>query len=162
MFQIYLFIFLDFYNTDTWDIGDPVHECEFCRALMWFYERLAKSKKSNKPRFSLCCKEGKVQLPMLQPPPKILQDLHIMNDEKSKHFLKNIRAFNGMFSFTSMTGKVDHRINNGTAPPIFLLGGQNYHCIGSLIPPVNEKPKFAQLYIYDTDNEIDNRIDAIR
>ena len=87
--------------------------------------------------------EGKVQLPLLLSAPKILQDIHTMNDEKSKYFMKNIRAFNGMFSFTSMAGKVNHQINNGTAPPIFLLGGQNYHSIGSLIPPVNQKPKFA-------------------
>ena len=67
-----------------------------------------------------------------------------------------------MFSFTSIAGKVDHWINNGSGPPIFLLGGQNYHCIGSLIPPDNERPKFAQLYIYDTDNEIENWIRAVR
>ena len=129
---------------------------------MWINERLAKSKKLNMPKFSLCCIEGKVQLPMLLPPPKILEDLHILDDEKGRHFRKNLRAFNAMFSFTSMTGKVDHQINNGTAPPIFLLGGQNCHCIGSLIPVANQKPKFCQLYIYDTENEIENRINAVR
>ena len=106
--------------------------------------------------------KGKVQLPMLQQPPQILTNLYSMHDENSKYFLKNIRAFNSMFSFTSMAGKVDHKINNGTAPLIFLLGGWNYHSIGSLIPPVNEKPKFAQLYIYDTENEIQNRINVVR
>ena len=135
---------------------------KFCKALMWINERLAKSRKCRTPKFSLCCMEGKVQLPMLQQPPQILIDLHLIQDENNKYFLKNIRAFNNMFSFTSMAGKVDHKINNGTAPPVFLLGGQNYHSIGSLIPPVNEKPKFAQLYIYDTENEIQNRINAVR
>nr|KAJ0201365.1 hypothetical protein LSAT_V11C600327900 [Lactuca sativa] len=35
--------------------------------------------------------------------------------------------------------------------------GQNYHSIGSLLPEQGFKPKFSQLYIYDTDNEIANR-----
>lgn len=67
-----------------------------------------------------------------------------------------------MFAFTSMAGKVDKNINNGRGPPIFLLGGQNYHSIGSLIPPVGQSPKFAQLYIFDTENEVANRIQALR
>ena len=29
---------------DTWDIGDPIHECQFCKAMMWSNEQLAKSK----------------------------------------------------------------------------------------------------------------------
>lgn len=129
---------------------------------MWSDERLSKTKGSNRPKFSLCCMEGKVKLPLLPMPPPILADLHNKRNERSKYFLNNIRAFNGMFSFTSMAGKVNHEVNNGTAPPIFLLGGQNYHTIGSLIPQPNQKPKFAQLYIYDTDNEVDNRINAVR
>jgi hypothetical protein len=30
--------------------------------------------------------------------------------------------------------------------------------MGSLLPKDGETPKFAQLYIYDTDNEVDHRI----
>ncbi|XP_021996113.1 uncharacterized protein LOC110893308 [Helianthus annuus] len=37
------------------------------------------------------------------------------------------------------------------------LSGQNYHNIGSLLPDDGDEPKFSQLYIYDTDNEIFNR-----
>ncbi|OIT35849.1 putative udp-n-acetylglucosamine--peptide n-acetylglucosaminyltransferase sec [Nicotiana attenuata] len=33
--------------------------------------------------------------------------------------------------------------------------------IGSLLPPEGSSPKFAQLYIYDTENEVKNRIHAI-
>nr|KAJ0200997.1 hypothetical protein LSAT_V11C600334260 [Lactuca sativa] len=35
--------------------------------------------------------------------------------------------------------------------------GQNYHSIGSLLPTPDSRPKFCQLYIYDTENEISNR-----
>ncbi|XP_020963738.1 uncharacterized protein LOC107610403 [Arachis ipaensis] len=59
-------------------------------------------------------------------------------------------------------GRVEHSINKGGAPPIFRTGGQNYHRIGSLLPLKSEKPKFAQLYIYDTENEITNRMESFR
>jgi len=67
-----------------------------------------------------------------------------------------------MFAFTSMGGKVDNSMNNGNAPPLFVMNGENYHHIGSLLPMDGNQPKFAQLYIYDTDNEIQNRMTAVR
>jgi len=63
-----------------------------------------------------------------------------------------------MFSFTSIGGKIDSSMNNGSAPPQFILSGQNYHRIGSLLPEESSNPKFAQLYIYDTKNELSNRM----
>ncbi|XP_072077768.1 uncharacterized protein [Arachis hypogaea] len=62
----------------------------------------------------------------------------------------------------SLPRRVDHSINKCGAPPIFRIGGQNYHHIGSLLPPKSEKPKFVQLYIYDTENEITNRMESFR
>ncbi|XP_075088445.1 uncharacterized protein LOC107780595 [Nicotiana tabacum] len=38
------------------------------------------------------------------------------------------------------------------------MSGQNYHHTGSLLPEIGKKPQFAQLYIYDTKNEISNRM----
>ncbi|KAL4315249.1 hypothetical protein AHAS_Ahas15G0166200 [Arachis hypogaea] len=109
---------------------------------MWSGERLAKSKQSPQLKFSLCCMEGKIELPLLSVPDELIQ-LHTGEDQRSIHFLKNIRTFNSMFCFTSMAGKIDRGVNNGTAPPIFKLGGQNYHSIGSLLPPDSLRPTFA-------------------
>ncbi|XP_075521377.1 uncharacterized protein LOC142554600 [Primulina tabacum] len=61
-----------------------------------------------------------------------------------------------------MGGKIDSSLNRGGSPPIFKLHGQNYHLIGSLLPCEGASPKFAHLYIYDTENEIPNRISAAR
>ncbi|KAL8535893.1 hypothetical protein ACS0TY_011514 [Phlomoides rotata] len=83
------------------------------------------------------------------------------NDEKSKHFMKNIRAYNMIFSFTSMGGKIDRSINKGGAPFVFKLNGVNYHQIGSMLPHQEEHRRFSQLYIYDTENEVPNRINAL-
>ncbi|XP_020963329.1 uncharacterized protein LOC110264976 [Arachis ipaensis] len=146
----------------TWDAGDPIHVCRYCKAMMWDGERLSKSKGSNIPIFRTCCMSGKVELPFLREAPQILQDLHFEDDERGRYFRKNIRSFNSMFCLISMAGKINHNINNGSAPPTFSLSGQNYHSIGSLLPSPSDIPKFAQLYIYDTENEIQNRISAIR
>ncbi|XP_076907478.1 uncharacterized protein LOC143563946 [Bidens hawaiensis] len=85
------------------------------------------------------------------------EELFKSNNSKSKFFLKNISRYKSMFSFTSMGGKVDSSINKGKAPYVFKMSGQNYHAISSLLPKDGTKPKFSQLYIYDTENEIQNR-----
>ncbi|XP_057764030.1 uncharacterized protein LOC131008561 [Salvia miltiorrhiza] len=149
-------------SQEYWDIGDVVHECEHCFAFFWYEERLAKTVNSTKPKYSLCCMHGKIELPKAMCPPKVLYDLIFGNNAKSKHYLQNIRSYNNMFGFTSMGGKIDHSINQGNTPPIFRLHGQNYHLIGSLMPMEGCPPKFAQLYIYDTDNEVHNRILSVR
>jgi len=107
--------------------------------------------------FSIYCRKEKVQLPFLQRPPQLLNNLLNGEDSRSKHFL-DIRTYNNMFSFTSIGGKIDSSMNNGFAPPQFILSRQNYHCIGSLLPVAGSNPKFVQLYIYDTENELSNRM----
>ena len=72
-----------------------------------------------------------------------------------------IKMYNLLFAFTSLGGKVDRSINNGTCPYVFRLNGQNYHRIGPLLPIEGETPTFTQLYNYDIDNEIGHRIDAM-
>ena len=63
-----------------------------------------------------------------------------------------------MFSFISIGAKIHSLINDGPGPPQFILSSQNYHRIGSLLPEKRSNPKFAQLYIYDTENETTNRV----
>lgn len=144
-----------------WDIGDPTYTCEYCDAFMWFEERARKDRKTN-PKFNKCCMQGKVQLPKLRDPPKVLQDLYTNQDSESKNFQENTRAYNMMFAFTSMGGKIDSSVNKGRGPFTFRLYGQNYHRIGSLLPTTGSSPKFSQLYIYDTENEVSNRLHAYR
>ena len=107
--------------------GQPCLECEYCQAELWYEERAEKIKTPNKIDFSLCCQNGKVQLPLLQQPPPLLQNLLNGSDDRSSIFLQNIRIYNSMFSFTSIGGKIDTSMNNGPTPPQFILNGQNYH-----------------------------------
>ncbi|KAL3625905.1 hypothetical protein CASFOL_030434 [Castilleja foliolosa] len=139
------------------DIGDASYECQFCHAEFWLDERTLKKGTSTNPTYSRCCQGGIVDLPRLVEPPTFLSELLHGNSSRSKHFQENIRSYNSMFCFTSMGGKIDHDINKGSGPRIFRLNGQNYHMIGSLIPEDSSTPKFAQMYIYDTENEVSNR-----
>lgn len=91
----------------------------------------------------ICCQEGKVKLPLQKEPPQFLKSLH----QENPRFRDNIRAYNSMFAFTSMGGKVDTNINKGRGPYVFRINGQNYHKIGTLVPVEGQMPKFAQLYI---------------
>jgi hypothetical protein len=60
-----------------------------------------------------------------------------------------------------MGAKIDRSMNDGRGPPVFKINGQIHHHICSLLPPDGSPPKFIQLYIYDTANEISNRIQAL-
>ena len=99
-------------------------------------------------------------LPLEEQPPGPLASL-LNSSPKSKQFQHNIRVYNCMFAMCSSGGKIDHKINRGGAPFCFKIKGQNMHFIGSLLPEDGGKPKFCQLYIYDTDNEQNNRIGAV-
>ena len=142
-------------------MGDKSCICVDCEAKMWYEERTNKHRNSRTPRFSLCFMQGKVKLPKLIDPPELLYNLFHGGDRRSKNFVDNIRSYNMMFSFTSMGGKIDNSVNQGSGPYVYRIHGQNYHLIGSLFPSIGSQPKFAQLYVYDTGNEVSNRLRAI-
>lgn len=124
---------------------------------MWKEESVNKRVKSSIPKFSLCCKKGQIKLPKNPPTPSYLWQLY--NDtKKGKQFRNASRIYNSMFAFTSSGGNVDNSINNGGSPYVYRLNGQNHHVFGALIPDVGQPPKFCQLYIYDTENEVCNRM----
>jgi len=63
-----------------------------------------------------------------------------------------------MFAFTSIEANIDHSVNYRPRPNVFKINGHCHHLMGSLLPSDRETPKFAQLYIYDTTNEVANRL----
>jgi hypothetical protein len=78
----------------------------------------------------------------------------------SKHFFDHIRQYNTMFAMTSMGAKVNDSINDGGGPYVFKISGQPCHRIGSLKPNRGQRPEYAQLYMFDTENEVQNRINV--
>ncbi|XP_052625048.1 uncharacterized protein LOC111889939 [Lactuca sativa] len=59
---------------------------------------------------------------------------------------------------TSFGANEDDSINKGRAPYVFKVSGQIYHWIGSFYPQDIHQPRFLQLYMCDTENEIANRL----
>ena len=106
---------------------------------------------------------GNLQLPFLKNPPMFLQQL-LCDDEshKNRNYQQYIRAYNMMFTFHSPGAKIYTSLLKGKGPTIYKIHGQSCHLIGSLLPMAGKPPQFSQLYIYDTKNEIENRIGASR
>ncbi|KAK1577103.1 hypothetical protein Q3G72_018996 [Acer saccharum] len=145
-----------------WIFGAPKHVCQQCGAIVWYEEWNDKSKQTSNPKYSLCRKEGKIQLPFLKDALPFLKSIFRYNGgNRSTKFKENIRGYNSIFSFTSTGAKVDNTINVGGGPYVYRISKQNHHLMGSLLPTTREKPKFAQLYKYDTKNEVVNRLQAL-
>ncbi|GJR71920.1 hypothetical protein Tco_0084285 [Tanacetum coccineum] len=145
------------------DSGDATYTCAHCQAKYWYGERTVRRSSITNPRFSTCCNEGKVVLPFLFHPPSLLTELMDYNvGEWSKLFQKKLKLLNSMFSFTSTGGNINREINDGRGPYVFQINGYNHHRIRTLLPThIDERPRFAQLYIYDTEHEVDNRLYAL-
>ena len=135
------------------DMGDPDYTCEYCNAAFWYSERLKGCSAYHKVKYNKCCAGGKVYLQKELDPPVYIKQLF-----KDKHFLDNIRAYNQMFSMTSFGAEIDDSVNNGRGPYVFKISGQIHHWIGTICPTNINEPKFMQLYIYDTENEVANRM----
>ena len=99
---------------------------------------------------SICCGNGQVQLPPIpEAPPPLKQFL------KEKSFREKIRGYNQSLAFASLGA------NEVILPPgvyCFKINGDVHHRVGPLLPDYGDtNPKFAQIYIHDTENEVVNR-----
>ena len=129
--------------------------CTSCFALLFKYETPY-----------ICCKNHKVELADWSPPHHFLQNLFTGNDPRSSEFLKNIRAYNSIFSFVSLGVKMDSRLqssNQRQGRYSFSIQGSLYHRIGPLLPDENCNPEFAQIYFVDTnfDKQVDRRFSIL-
>ena len=136
------------------DIGDCEYACQYCNAGFWYGERLKTSSQRQPIKYSKCCGGGQVYFDKEIEPPMYLKQLF-----KNKHFLDNIRAYNQMFSMTSFGAEIDDSVNDGRDPYVFKISGEIHHWIGTICPTNINEPKFMQLYIYDTEHEIANRME---
>jgi hypothetical protein len=106
----------------------------------------------------MCCCGGKVKLAEWIPLHTFIKELLLNDDERSRKFYKNIRAYNCLFSFVSLGVQLDKRLNSSEKGPYcFSIQGSLYHRIGSLIPNEGCSPAYAQIYFFDTD--FDKQVD---
>jgi hypothetical protein len=144
--------------------GPPDQQCVNCRAVFWYGENVGKNPQGppGSVIYNRCCKGGKVVIPRFRPRPEPLATLaRFSGGPASSKFMKNIRQYNCLFAFTSMGANIDRSMNDGRGPPVFKISGQIHHRIGCLLPSDGQPPKFIQLYVYDTRNEVHNRIASL-
>ena len=138
-------------------LGSMDIECNSCHAQLFIQERTSESSIRN-PSFNLCCQQGAVELPALNPTPPEISQLLRGTDPASQHFRKYIRAYNSSLSFTSLGVNIDQTVANSNGGAYnFRIHGNVYHRIGSLLPAADNRPAFAQIYVHDPTTEIENR-----
>ncbi|KAH0858488.1 hypothetical protein HID58_086749, partial [Brassica napus] len=133
---------------DKWDIVS----CPSCKALLWNAEATGVQPNRDAKQFSLCCQRGRVRLPPVREPPSPLLELL-----ETPKFRSHIRVANSLLAFTSMGAQIDHSVTGTPGPFTFRVHGQIIHRIGSMLPDDGNDPEYLQLYIFDTDNELENR-----
>ncbi|KAM0826907.1 hypothetical protein ACQ4PT_068551 [Festuca glaucescens] len=140
--------------------GAPHYVCIHCGASFWYQERCKHDSTEKSVVYKGCCRGGKISLPVYPDWPHPLKELiRFDGDAVSDHFMRLIREYNAMFAFTSIGVHVDDTVNVGNGPYVFKICGVVAHKIGSLLPSADRPtPKFAQMYIYDTENELDHRM----
>lgn len=94
------------------------------------------------------CGGGKIQLKPLPAFPELLQILLDGKDERSSHFLGNLREYNNTLSMTSLACNEVHSIFT-----TFKIYGQSYHYIGSVLPSSSENLQYVQLYFLNNEDE---------
>ncbi|PWA89286.1 helitron helicase-like domain-containing protein [Artemisia annua] len=127
--------------------------CQHCHAIFWLEERRTGLPGSAAPQYQRCCAGGRVFLRTYEHYPQYITNLF-----SDRHFMDNIRAYNQMFAMTSVGATIDNSINTGRGPYVFRVSEQIYHWIGGFCPNGDDSPRFLQMYVYDTDHEVQHRL----
>jgi len=130
--------------------------CSHCHALHFDCEKLTSSW-VNHPKFSMCCLQGQIQLPSLQPLTGILHNYLTGDDYSSKEFCNNIWQYNVAFAMTSVGVKIDNFVTRQSSPYCFKIQGELHHLTGALLPYDNYTLTYAQIYILDIAEQLNVR-----
>ncbi|XP_073121078.1 uncharacterized protein [Henckelia pumila] len=126
-----------------------VSPCRFCGAYRFPCEP---------PCF--CCGCGKIRLSSPITPAALLELFTNQLSPLAISFRRKIRLYNTIFSFTSFGVKLDKELaslRHGVYT--FRASGQIFHSLPPLLPD-SDGPRYFQLYFWDRDNELDNRMSA--
>jgi hypothetical protein len=136
-------------NVEQHYIGLMNEICHECQSMNF------KDEKPSGGKFSSCCHEGKMMLDPLMTYPSILKSLLTDKTNRNhRNFMENIRAYNSALGFVSMGASM--REQRGRGPYCFRIHGKTYHRVSPLHPPKGETPKYAQIYILDSEEAFRN------
>jgi hypothetical protein len=129
--------------------------CEFCGSLNFKAEMTA----GDKNRFTLCCQKGKVQLAPIEPPP-LIRDLLLDEHEYSRNYKEFLKDYNSSLGFASRRAQTDTLPGRG--PYYMRIHGVIHHNLGSLRPNKEKGPKYAQIYILDAAQALQQRLGIVQ
>ena len=141
-------------TVDYHDAGTMNFKCLKCEALMF------KGEQSKKAKFTLCCSDGAVRIPPVKEPPQILKQLLTGNTNRDKDFRQSVRAYNSSLAFASMCLTGMEFTFKTKGPYCYRINGQVYHAISQIEPEFGRKPGFSQIYIYDDQIQLENRLNV--
>lgn len=121
--------------------------CRYCEARKFEFES---------PTF--CCDNGKIKLANSVMLSEMIDQFTGNQSHKAVDFRKKIKFYNSLFSFTSFGVKIDKELaslNHGFYT--FRALGQIFRTLPPLAPDV-AGPSHFQLYFWDTNNELNNRM----
>jgi hypothetical protein len=76
--------------------------------------------------------------------------------DRTAHFQQHIHSYNNSIAFISLGAKLDRAITdtmNAAGVYTFRIQGALHHSMRSLLSPPGERPRFAQVYLYDSAEE---------
>jgi len=130
--------------------------CPYYHALRFDCEKLISSW-VNHPKFGMCCLQGQIQLPSLQPLTRILHNYLTGDDYSSREFCNNIWQYNVAFAMTLVGVKIDNSVTRQSGLYCFKIQGELHHLTSALLPHGNQTPMYAQIYILDTAEQLNVR-----
>ena len=131
-------------------LGNMNNQCPHCRAR-YFQEECTTQR-----IFTKCCFQGKVSLPPIQLPSQNILELFSGNTAESRHFLEHIRHYNATMSMASWNAAVTEHAGRG--PRVVTIHGQAYHLTAAQEAPEGQPPQYAQLYILNTTDALQQRV----
>ena len=106
--------------------------------------------------FTKCCFQGKVSLPQIELPSRNGMELFGGNTAELCHFLENILHYNATMSMASWNATLSEHAGRG--PRVVTIHGQAYHLTAAQEAPEGQPPQYAQLYILDTNDALQQRV----
>jgi len=122
--------------------------CPHCHALHFDCEKLTSSW-VNYPKFGMCCLQGQIQLPSLQPLTGILHNYLTGDNYFSREFCNNIWQYNAAFAMTLVGVKINNSVTRQSGPYCFKIQEELYNLTGALLSHGDQTPMYVQIYILD-------------
>jgi len=86
----------------------------------------------------------------MKPLPTLLHSLLYNQTSTSHHFRTHIRKYNSALAFVSLKYQASNLTSRGLQ--CFQIHGALYHLTGPLEYSMNTRPQFAQIFLYDPDD----------